>query len=104
MIGCVKYFKAHMRMSFKTDDKKLFKRYTEIWEKTSNLPGREFNSKPCYDDEENDKRYINFKIKIFNDDIAANFHGKETPKRKVAYDCFSLITLDSVIRRNDAVA
>ena len=41
------------------------------------------------------------KIKIYDGEIETNFRGKETPKQKVAYDCFSLITLDSVIRRNN---
>ena len=33
MIGYVKHFKADRKMSFKADDKRLFERYTEIWEK-----------------------------------------------------------------------
>ena len=40
-------------------------------------------------------------MKIFNDDITTNFHEKGIPKTKVAYDCFSLITLDSIIKVND---
>ena len=64
MIGCVKHFGADKRMSFKANDKTLFKRYIEIWEKICNLLGREFDSRTYYD--ENDKRYINSKTEIFN--------------------------------------
>ena len=106
MIGYVRHFesdqrlpsKVDKRMSFKADDKKMFKRYTEIWEKINNLFGKEFDSK-LYD--ENDKRYINSRIKIINGEIETNFHGKETSKPKIPYDCFSLITLYSIIKRND---
>ena len=45
--------------------------------------------------------YINSKIKIINDEKKTNVHGKETPKQK-AYNCFSMITLDSIIKTNDS--
>ena len=99
MIGYVKHFGADKRMSFKANDKKLFKIDIEIWEKISNLLGREFDSKTYYD--ENDKRYINSKIKFFNGDITTIFQGKGMPKQRVPHDCYSLIILDSIIRRND---
>ena len=85
-------------MSFRTNDKKLFKRYIEIWEKISSLLGREFDKKTYYD--ENDKRYISSKIKPFNGDITINFQEKRRPKQRVAYDSYSLIILDLIIRRN----
>ena len=90
MIGYVKHFKADkrilskvdMRVSFKVDDKKLSKRYAEIWEKIDNLLGKGFGSKLYFNDDENDKIYINSKIKIIDGEIKTNFHEKETPKKK----------------------
>ena len=82
MIGYVTHFtnkknpsKVDKRMSFKTFDEKLFKKYTKIWEKISNLVGKEFNSKMYYEDDENDVRYINSKISIINREIKTDFHG-----------------------------
>ena len=37
MIGYVKCFDDNKTMSFKVTDKKLWKNYTKIWEKVSNL-------------------------------------------------------------------
>ena len=57
----------------------------------------EFDSKPVYGD--NDK-YINTKIKMYEDKVNTNFQGKEVPKENVSYNCLSLTMLDSVIRVN----
>ena len=40
-------------MSFKVNDEKLFKKYTKIWERVSNLININFDSEPVYGD--NDK-------------------------------------------------
>ena len=58
MIGYVRHFKndkrkpskVDIRMSLKADDKKLFKRYTEIWGKINILFGKEFVSKTYKND------------------------------------------------------
>ena len=85
-------------MSFRINDKELLKRYSDIWGKISNLLGKDFHRNPYYVDK--DKKYINFKLKTFNDNITTNFHEKRIPKTNIAYDCFLLINLDSVIRVN----
>ena len=70
MIGYVKNFDSNKTISFKVIDKKLFKKYTEVWERVSSLINIELNSKPAYDD--NDK-FIKTKIKSYEDKINTNF-------------------------------
>ena len=97
MIGYVKNFDGNKTMSFKVGDNKLLKKYNKIWEKISNLSNTEFNSEPVYGD--NDK-YIQTKIKMYEDGVNTNFQGKKVPKENASYKCLSLIMLDSVIRVN----
>ena len=40
------------------------------------------------------------KLKVYEDKVNINFHGKEIPKEKTACKCLSLIMLDSAIRVN----
>ena len=46
MIGYVKYFESNKKMPFKAIDKKLFKKYTKIWNKINSLMKIEFDSEP----------------------------------------------------------
>ena len=94
MIGFVKYFDSDKRMSFKVFNKKLLKKYAEVWEKNKNLLNIKFDSKPVYDDND---IYIKTKIKIY-DNVNTNFHGKKVPKENASYKCLSLIMLDSVVK------
>ena len=96
-IGYVKNFDSNKTMSFKVGDNKLLKKYNKIWEKISNLMNTEFYSEPVYGD--NDK-YINTKIKMYEDRVNTKFQGKKVPKENASYKCLSLIMLDSVIRVN----
>ena len=66
MIGYVKHFDRNKKMSFKVSDNKLFKKYTKIWKRVSNLMDKKFESQPVYGD--NDK-YIKTKIKSYGDKI-----------------------------------
>ena len=66
-----------MSVSFKVDDNRLLKKYTEIWEKVSILMNIEFDSEPVWDD--NDK-YIKAKIKSYGDKVNKNFQGKKITK------------------------
>ena len=47
----------------------------------------------------NDK-YIETKIKMYEDRVNTNFQGKKVPKENASYKCLSLIMSDSVIRVN----
>ena len=86
-------------MSFRNVEYNLLKKYTEIWERVSNLMNIEFDSEPVYGDNDNDK-HIKTKIKMYEDIVNTNFQGKEVPKENASYDCLSLVILDSVIRVN----
>ena len=58
MIGYVKCFHSNKTMSFMTTGKKLFKKYSEIWEKINSLIGKELDSKPIH---EHNNKYIKTK-------------------------------------------
>ena len=47
IIAYVKHFDNNKTMSFKVRDNKLFKKYTKIWERVSNLMNIEFDSEPA---------------------------------------------------------
>ena len=57
----------------------------------------EFDSEPIYGG--NDK-YINTKIKMYEDRVNTNFQGKMVPNENTSYKCLSLVMLDSLIRVN----
>ena len=100
MIGYIKYFDDNKKtMSFLVNDTELLIKYTEIWTKIRDLINKKFDSEPIYNN-----KYINTKIKLYNNDIRTNFHDnnniKEVPKENCAYKCLSLISLDSVIQTN----
>ena len=95
IIGHVKCFESNKKMSFKISDNKLLKKYTQIWTKVKNLLNIKFDSEPVYG--HNDK-YIKRKIKIYDNNVNTNFHGKKIPKENASYKCFSLIMLDSVVK------
>ena len=100
MIGYIKYFEDDKKtMSSVVDDAELFIKYTEIWDKIRDLINKKFDSEPVYNN-----KYINTKVKLYNNDIKTNFHDenniREVPKEKCAYKCSSLIYLDSVIQTN----
>ena len=92
-----KPFKVDRRMSFKIFDKKLFQKYIKIWKKITDLVGNDI----CDEDDENDVSYIKSKISIIDGEIRTGFHDKGEPEQKVAYDCFLLIGLNSIIEKND---
>ena len=78
MIGYVEHFDGNKTMSFKVNDDRLLKEYTEIWERVSILMNIEFDSEPVYGD--NDK-YLKAKIKSYGDKVTINFQGKNYQKK-----------------------
>ena len=100
MIGYHKEFNwGGKGMYFKASDKKLFKKYTKLWKKISDLVGNELYNNMYYENNEKDIRYINSRISIINGEIETtfynNFNKNVEPKENVTYDCFSLIDLNS---------
>ena len=82
-------------MSFKINDNKLLKKYTKIWKNVKNLLNIKFDIEPVYGD--NDK-YIKTEIKIYDNNVNTNFHGKKIRKEKTACKCLSSIMLDSFVK------
>ena len=66
----------NLSMSFRVMHKQLLKNYNRIWEKVEKLMKIDFESKPVYGDDDDDK-YIKTKIKIYEKSIIANFHSKK---------------------------
>ena len=97
MIGYAKCFDSNKAMSFKVSDKKLLKKYIQIWTKIISLMSEEFDSDPVYGD--NDE-YIKTKIKSYGDQININFQGKKVPKENSLCKSISLTMLDFVITVN----
>ena len=88
------------KMSFLTDNNEFLERHTKIWVKISDLIDKKFDSDPVYNN-----KYINTKIRSYNNDIITNFHdidnkNNKLPEKNKAYKCMSLISLDSVIKIN----
>ena len=54
-----------------------------------------FDIEPVYGD--NDK-YINTKIKIYEDKVNTNFQGKKLPKENASHKCLSMIMLDPLMK------
>ena len=78
MIGYVKRFKSNKTMTFKISDKKLLKKYSQIWKKVKILLNIKFDNEPVYGD--NDK-YLKAKIEIYDNNVNTNFPGKKAPKK-----------------------
>ena len=82
-------------MSFKCNDKSLFKEYQKISEQMSSIMNIEFTIKPTY---ELNNNYIKSKIREFRDIITTDFLKNKIPKEKTPYKCLSLIKLESILR------
>ena len=101
LIGYLKFFNDGARkMSFFTDNNEFLERYTAIWEKISDLVNKKFDSDPIYIN-----KYINTKIRSYNNDIKTNFRNIDNkndklPEQNKLYKCVSLISLDSIIKIN----
>ena len=92
-------------MNLLGNDKKLLKKYNKIWDKITSLFKKEFNRKPVYTN-----KFINTKIKIYNDVMHANFqynkiskdskHCKYLTIAPINDECYaylSTISLDSIL-------
>ena len=70
---------------------KIFKKYSEIWNKTKSLIKEVFNSEPVYND-----KYIKAKIKICSNRVYTNFQHSKIPKDNEYCACLSVILLNSI--------
>ena len=70
--------KNKIAMSLKVKDKQLLKNYNTKWKKIERLMSIDFDSKPTYGD---DNKYIQTKIKTYEDSIITNFYNKKGSKK-----------------------
>ena len=56
MTGYVRKFEGNMKMSFKISNKKLLKKYNQIWKRVEKLLKIESDSEPVYGDNDNNKK------------------------------------------------
>ena len=79
MTGYLNIFKDGTRkMSFFTDNNEFLERYTAIWENISDLVNKKFASDPIYNN-----KYINTKIRSYNNDIKTNFRNTDNKNNKL---------------------
>ena len=97
MTGYARKFNENATMSFKASNKQPLKSYNKIWGKVEKLLKIDFESKPVYGNDD-DNKYIKTKIKIYAGSMITNFHNKKMPKEEVPCNCLSIIMLDSVIK------
>ena len=94
MDGYIKYFDdGGKNISFVTDDKKIYKKYNEIWEVVRNLLKIDFTVNPVRDD-----IYLVAKLKIFNKINRTTFTNNAIPIEKDHYICIPVIDIDSVLK------
>ena len=92
MNAYTKYFdKNNKYINLLVNNKKVFKKYSDICNKIKSLIKKEFNSEPVYND-----RYIKTKIKIYNDRVYTNFQHNKMPKDNEYCPGLSVILLDSI--------
>ena len=95
MDGYIKYFDdGGKNMSFVTDDRKIYKKYNEIWEVIRNLLKIDFTVNPVRDD-----IYLVAKLKIFNKINRTTFNNNNyIPMERNHYICIPVIDIDSVLK------
>ena len=92
-----KYFDDNNKyMNLLVHDKKLLKKYNEIWNKISNLFKKGFDSEPVYN-----AKYIKTKIKIYNNRVYTNFQYNKMSKDNEYCTCLSVILLGSIFVNSD---
>ena len=81
------------KMSFVTDDEKIYEKYNEIWEVIRNLFKIDFSVNPVRDD-----IYLVVKLKIFNKINKTTFTNNAIPMEKNNYISIPTIDIDSVLK------
>ena len=97
MNACAKHFdKNNKYINLLVNDKEIFKKYSETWNKVKSLIKNEFNSDPaCHDN------YIKTGIKIYNNKVYTNFKHNEIPKDNEYCGFLSVILLGSNFVNSD---
>ena len=94
MSGYIKYFDdGGKNMAFVTDDKKIYEKYSEIWEVIRKLLKQKFTVSLIRDD-----KYVIAKLKIFKNLNITTFTNNVIPEEDTRYTCISAIDIDSVLK------
>ena len=94
MNGYIKYFDhGGKKMSFVTDDEKVYEKYNEIWNVVKSLLILKFAPSPIRND-----KYIFAKLKIFKKKNLTTFKNNIVPIEKNHYICIPAIDIDSVLK------
>ena len=97
MNAYTKYFdKNNKYINLLVNNKKIFKKHSDICNKIKSLIKKEFNSEPVYND-----KYIKTKIKIYNDRVYTNCQHNKMPKDNEYCAGLSVILLDSIFVNSD---
>ena len=80
-------------MSFVIKDDDVLHKYSEIWDKITEILSIKFHSIPVYDE-----KYIKAKVREFNGGIKIYFLDDNIPKESMHCTYIAFITTDSVIR------
>ena len=78
------------------DDNLLNKCYT-IWDEISADVTIKLKSKPVYN-----KKFLKTKTEFYGDE-AKDFYDKEVPKLESSYTCLVVISLDSILKRDENI-
>ena len=82
------------KMSFVTDDKKVYEKYGKIWNVVKSLLKLKFTADPIRDD-----KYILAKLKIFKKKNLTTFNNNNiSPMEKNHCICIPAIDIDSVLK------
>ena len=82
-------------MYFLIEGDEFLEKYSTVWNKVSADIEKEFDSEPVYN-----KKLLKTKIKSYSDE-AADFHNKEIPKAGSDCTCLAVITIDSVLKKDE---
>ena len=78
---------------FMTEDKDVYSKYSEVWDRVKKLLKFKFSTDPI-----RDKKYITTKVKIFNDVNKTTFTDDKMPGERNHYVCIAAIDIDSVLK------
>ena len=94
MNGYIKYFNdGGKKMSFVTDDEKVYEKYDEIWNVVKGLLKLKFTASPIRND-----KYILAKLKMFKKKNLTTFNNNIVPTGTNHYICIPAIYIDSVLK------
>ena len=80
-------------ISFIKEDKDIYSKYSEIWDKIKRISKLKFNTDPI-----RDEKYIVTKSKIFNEVNKTTFTNDKIPKERNHYVCLAAINIVSILK------